>query len=242
MASPFARCARSACGVAVFALFVACGGASDPGLFSASSGAGSAGVSNHAGASSDGGAAAHAGSTSKGGASSSGGGSEAGAGSTDGGAANGGASAAGSSGAAQAGASNNAGADAGGSANGGAANGGSAGSLPNAGSGGSDDETCQTLFAKASKQLAAAQVCNLAADAQQCTGTVKNSCKCEVPVNREESAETKAYEATSEQLDKKKCVQLCSALACLSATHAVCKASALGSTAGTCVASYAQPL
>ncbi|MEO6599624.1 MAG: hypothetical protein ABIQ16_07110 [Polyangiaceae bacterium] len=237
MGSTVARCARIACCVAVFASFVACGGVSDPGLFSASS---SAGVSNRAGASSDGGASAHGGSSSEGGASNSAGDSAAGARSTDGGAANGGNSAAGSSGAAQAGAGNLGGTSDGGSANGGAGNGGGAGSVPNAGSGG-EDETCQTLFAKASKQLAAAQVCSLAADSTQCTGTVKNLCKCDVPINHEVSAETTAYDATVEQLDKKKCVQLCSAIACFPATHAVCKASSLGSAAGTCVASYALP-
>jgi hypothetical protein len=244
MPSSLTRCARSACGIAVFALFVGCGGSTDPGLFSAGSTAGS---SSHAGASADGGASAHGGAAS-GGASSSGGRNAAGEGSTEGGAENGGSSDAGSSnagagGAAQAGASS-AGSNAGGSAGatGGAANGGTAGSTANAGSGGDDGETCQTLFAKASKQLAAAQVCNLAANSLQCTSTAPNLCKCEVLVNREESAETKAYRATLDQLDKKKCVQVCSALACFPANHATCKASSPGSTAGTCVTSYAVPL
>ena len=236
MAARFAGCARLTCGIALLALFVACGGASDPGLFGASS---SAGSSNHDGASSYGGTAAHGGSAAQGGASNPGGSSAAGEGSTNGGAPNGGSSAAGSSGSVQAGASNGAGASTGGSANGG---GGTGGAVAIAGSGGSNDETCQTLFAKASKQLAAAQVCNLAADSLQCTGTVKNPCQCQVPVNRQGSAETNAYEMTIEQLDKNKCVQLCSALACLPATHGVCKASTIGSTAGTCTVSSVQPL
>ena len=242
MTSSLARCARSAGGVAVFSLFVACGGATDPGLFSASSGAGTAGSSSRAGASSDGGAAA------RGGASSSGGSSVAGEGTGESGAASGGsatagASSAGAGGAAQAG-SSSAGAANGGSAgtNGGAASAGSAGSTATAGSGGNDGETCQTLFAIASKQLAAAQVCSLAVDAQQCTGAVKNLCKCEVPVNRDASTETKAYQDTLDQLDKKKCTQVCSAIACFPATHSTCKATVLGSAVGTCVASTAFPL
>ncbi len=240
MASSVTRCMRSASGLAALALFVACGGATDPGLFSAGS---TAGTSNHGGASSDGGAPARGGAA-PGGASSAGSPSAAGEGSTEGGSANGGSSDGGagnvgSSGAPQAGA-NSAGANAGGS--GGSANGGSAGSLANAGSAGGESETCQSLFAKASKQLAAAQVCNLAMDSQSCAATVPNLCNCEVPVHSEDSAETKAYRATLDQLDKKKCIQVCTALACLPATHAVCKASAPGSAAGTCVASYATPL
>lgn len=244
MTPSFARCARLSGGAAVFAAFVACGGVSDPDLFSPGSSAGAAGSSSHAGAPASGaGAPASGGASAAGGASNTGGDSSAaGAGSSEGGEENGGSSAAGSSGAAQAGAGNGAGASVGGSANGGASNGGSAGSQPNAGSAGSDDETCQTLFAKANQQLAAAQVCNLAADAMQCTGTVKNLCKCEVPVNREESAESKAYQATLAQLDNKKCSQVCAAIACFPATHATCRANTFGSTAGTCTVSYAQPL
>jgi hypothetical protein len=238
MAPPFARYAQSAGGVAVFSLFVACGGVTDPGLFGAT---GTAGGSNHAGASSDGGAPAHGGSAAQGGVPSSAGSGAAGERSSAG-VANGGGSAAGSGGAAQAGAGNSAGTTTGGSPNGGAANGGSAGSTANAGTGGGDGETCQTLFAKANKELTAAQVCNIAADATQCTGTVKNPCNCEVPVNRENSAETSAYQATRDELDKRKCVQLCPAIACLPAHYSVCRAAILGGAAGTCVASYAQPL
>jgi hypothetical protein len=116
---------------------------------------------------------------------------------------------------------------------------GNGGSMTSGGSGGS--ETCQTLLAKAGKQLAAAQACNYAADAQQCIGTVHNLCNCEVAVNRKDSAETKAYEATLAQLEKKSCVQACTAVACQPATRSTCQASALGSVTGTCVAMFASP-
>jgi len=245
MASPLARSAGS---LVVLAVFAACGGVTDPHLFGPSNNAGASGTLSHGGASPAGGDSARAGAD-KGGTSSSGGTAAAGAdsteaGATDGGSANAGSSNAGVGGVAQAGTGGSAGASRGGNGGnaGGGGKGGSAGSSPNAGSGGSDGETCQTLLAKANQQLAAAQVCSLAADAMQCTGTVKNPCNCEVPVNRKESAETKTYEATLAALEKKHCVQACLALVCFPASHANCLASAIGSAAGSCVAGVATPL
>ncbi|MET0792821.1 MAG: hypothetical protein ABW061_14975 [Polyangiaceae bacterium] len=229
--------ARSVCGLAALASFAACGGVADP--FSASGSSGTGNGSAQAGASSEAGASARSGAPNTGGS------SAAGAPGADGGAVSGGSPAGGSSdpgvgGSAQAGSSSVAGASTGGSAN----TGGSAGSSASAGtsSGGSGGDTCQTLFAKASKQLAAAQVCSNAADSLQCTGTVKNPCKCEVPVNRQDSDETKAYQATLDELNQKKCVQVCTAIACLPVAHAQCVSSNSTGSTGTCSASHAIPL
>ncbi len=237
------RLARSVCGVAAFALFGACGGVSDP--FSASSSAGTfAGVA-HAGESSSGGASA------AGGKSNAAESSAAGADSTDGGANNGGSGEAGANGAgapAHAGASNAAGASHGGStSSGGAASAGSAGAVATAGSSGGDGDTCAELLAQANKQLTAAQVCFPAADSPQCMDTVQSPCKCEVPVRRKDSDETKAYQDTLQQIEQKKCLQVCSAIACLPATHAQCSSSGSfgsgsGAPSGTCTASHALPL
>lgn len=242
MTSPLTR---SACGIAALAALAACGGVKEPDFFSASNGGGASGSSNRGGASTTGGESARAGAA-NGGAPSSGG--TAGDGSTDAGSADGGSTTAGSTnagtgGAAQAGTSGSAGSPSGGrSGAGGASGGGNGGSNANAGNAGSGDETCATLFAKASQQLTAAQVCSFASQAPQCTGTVKNLCNCGVFVNGKESAETKDYEATLAELSKKKCVQVCTAVACLPATHASCKASSLGSATGTCAASFATQL
>ena len=221
--------------LAASTVFSACGGVADPTLFSNSGRAGGGsqgGESSSAGADpGPGGATSHAGSTGVagdevGGASSEGGASS-GGGAAQGGAAQGGAA---HGGAAQGGASHG-GAAQGGAAQGGAAQGG------NAGSGGTSGElTCSELFALAEKQLAAARVCNIAADSLQCTGKVSTLCGCQVPVERANSAETNAYLATQKQIEKQHCVQLCPAIACFPVNSAQCKASP-GSTAGTCVAS-----
>jgi len=211
--------------LAASTVFSACGGVADPTLFSNSGRAGGGsqgGESSSAGADpGPGGATSHAGSTGVAG-------DEVGGASSEGGASSGGGAAQG--GAAQGGASHG-GAAQGGAAQGGAAQGG------NAGSGGTSGElTCSELFALAEKQLAAARVCNIAADSLQCTGKVSTLCGCQVPVERANSAETNAYLATQKQIEKQHCVQLCPAIACFPVNSAQCKASP-GSTAGTCVAS-----
>jgi hypothetical protein len=248
MARTIARCLI---GVASFALFGACGGVNDPGLFSPGSSAGAAGSADQGGATAAGGAAAHGGAPAHGGANGSAGGAVVAGGTSEAGADNGGSTAAGaanagSGGTAQAGAAGaSAGSSNGGSAGatGGAANGGSAGSFGAAGAGGSGGNlTCNELFAQASKQLQAAQACSLAADSVQCTGKVQNPCNCQVPVQRSDSAETKAYQETLKQLDKQHCVQVCSAIACLPVAFATCKPQSVGSTVGMCVASHALPL
>ncbi len=227
-------------GLTAFALFSACGGVSDSGLFSP--GGGAAGSSS-LGGSAQGGSDMPAGGAATAGANT-GGAAQAGAsaaGASSGGAAQGGASSAGAAGAAQAGTSN---AGSGGAAQGGAGGapqGGAAGSSAG-GSAGGGELSCSELLAQASKQLEAARACNNAVDAEQCTGQVKSTCNCDVPVERANSTETNAYLATLKQIEKKKCVQVCPALACLPANHAVCQPTSVGSATGKCTASFAQPL
>jgi hypothetical protein len=128
-------------------------------------------------------------------------------------------------------------AGAGGSAAGSA---GSAGAAAAAGSGGSGGSaaTCQELLAQATSELTAARACNLAHNATQCTGKVKTTCNCEVPVEDPDSPETQAYEATLKQINENRCVQVCPAIACVAVNHAQCQASAIFSTAGSCVSGY----
>ena len=234
MARSPAPFARSFCCVAVLALLAACGGVSDP--FSPSGGAGTfsgSGGSAHAGASNAGGTpAVGAGAD----------GNPAGGSNVAGGISAAGSSSAGS-GTSSAGGTSQAGAGSSGgtSASGGAVSGGSAGSLADAGSDDGDDN-CQTLLSKASKQLAAAQVCNGAANSDQCTGEVENTCHCQVAVHRVDSDETNAYLATLKLIQAKKCSQVCSALACLPAMDAQCRPSVSGSASGMCVATHALPL
>lgn len=124
-----------------------------------------------------------------------------------------------------------AGAGSGGSAGASAGSGGTAGG--NAGSGG--DPSCAQLFNQAEKQLEAARGCNIAMNVEQCTGKVNSTCGCPVPVQRSDSAATKAYQATLKQIDKKNCAPQCAALACYPLVNAQCKVPG-GSTAGLCTA------
>ena len=118
---------------------------------------------------------------------------------------------------------------------GGSANGGSAGSA-----GSNQDPSCSELTKRASQQLEAARVCNLDQEALQCTGKVTTQCGCQVPVQRTESAETKAYLKTLKEIEDKHCIIACTAIACMAASNAQCKAS--GSSAmGTCVATSHGP-
>lgn len=236
----------------VFAL-LACGGANDSGLFSG--GGASAGTqSSTAGAPASAGAAAAP--PTEGGASTAGGSSD-GAGQASGGSASGsagsnaaGAETGGSAGSVQAGAGGSAAGSAGSSTAGtgtGGSSAGSGGAANTAGSGGSSagsagagggQPTCQDLIAQAASQLEAARACNLARNVEQCTGKVKTTCNCEVPVENQNSAETQAYEATLKQINQKKCVQICPAIACTPVNRAQCRASNVGSSAGTCIASF----
>ncbi len=221
----------------VFALF-ACGGASDPGLFSG--GGASAGTHNNsAGASNSAGSPGTAGDAStppSEGGDSTVGGSVGVAGQDSGGSNSSGGSAAGSDTGGSAGSTAHAGA--GGSAAG--AGGSSAGSAGTAGTGGSvsTEPTCKDLYAKAATQLEAARACNVAKNAEQCTGTVKTTCNCEVPVESEGSAETQAYEATLKQINQKKCSQVCAAIACSPVNHAQCRANSASTVVGTCVSNF----
>ena len=219
----------------VFAV-VSCGGASDPGLFSGTGG----GAGNHGNAA---GASNHAGSPAMAGDGSTPPGEDAGA--TVGGAV-------GVAGQDSGGSNSSAGSEAGGTA-GSAAHAGAGGSTAGsgggnaagaggssagaAGSGGSvsTEPTCKDLYAKASTQLEAARACNVAKNVEQCTGTVKTTCNCEVPVESEGSAETQAYEATLKQINQKKCTQVCPAIVCLQVTHAQCRANSADTVVGTCV-------
>ena len=66
--------------------------------------------------------------------------------------------------------------------------GGSSGSIGSAGSGtgGAGAPTCPQLFSRAKSELDAASVCDDSAKAQQCTGTVTNTCGCKVPIEKNE--------------------------------------------------------
>jgi hypothetical protein len=190
----------------VLASFSACGGVNAGDLFSSSGGSGpSAGSPSNAGEPGEGGAGPAGGS-------SAGGRSEAGE----------------SSG----GSSPEAGASTGGASMGGAGTGGDPG-IAGMG-GGSSEPNCQELFERAAKELTAAQACNIAVDAKQCTGKVETTCGCQVYVQRGDSAETKAYEDTLKQIEKKKCVQQCPAIVCAPANFAQCKVAQGGGIMGTC--------
>ena len=214
-------------GLTALALFSACGGVSDPGLFSTSGGASAAGNTSTGGQSALSGAAGDDAGGSDGGSSAAGSHSAGSGGATHAGG-SAGTAAGGSVG--HAGASGTAGA---GTSGGAGSGGGSAGSA-----GGGGELTCNELFTQAGQQLEAARACNIAQDITQCTGKVTSPCNCEVPVEREDSAETKAYLATLKQLDKKKCALLCPASVCLPANHAQCSAPASG-IIGVCTASLA---
>ena len=215
----------------------ACGG-SDTGFFSPVFTAG-AGGSSHAGASSNAGSTSSAGSPSHAGSPDSAGQSSAGGesgGAGAGGANSGGANSGGNAGTTPSGGASGGGARAG--AGGSVASGGRAGAnggSTNAGAGGSKpDPTCNELIKQANQQLETARECNLNADALQCTGKVSNQCGCQVPVQRTDSAATKAYLKTLQLLEDKDCIIACTAVACPSVANADCKASGTGSM-GTCV-------
>ena len=224
-------------------------GSADTGLFSPGGMAEGGGTHVGGGGSSAAGAPANGGSDGSvsGGGGAAGNGSGASAGRAEGGAAGSSAGGAGASGAAgQAHAGTDAGGSSGSSGAGGghpgagAAGGGSSGqpgSGGSSGSGGSGGASCTELLALAKTQLAAAQGCDAAANAQQCSGSVSNLCGCAVPVQRDDSPETKAYLATRKEMTKNHCSQICPAVACMLFTNAQCSAPG-SSTVGTCSATH----
>jgi hypothetical protein len=107
--------------------------------------------------------------------------------------------------------------------------------------GGGNGPTCSELLTQAATELTAARACNVALNAQQCTGTVETTCNCEVPVEKDNSPATKAYQATLKQIQTKRCVQACPAIACSPVINAQCRASTPSSTQGSCVAGFAMP-
>jgi hypothetical protein len=213
------------CLVLAASLFNACGGVSAGDLFTSSGGNGAAGTPGGGGESSEGGSPASAGTGSaEPTAGESAGGAEPTAGAPAGGSNAGGAPAEGGSSA--------------GGASAGSAQGGSGGTaLGGSSAGGSGpgtgEPTCKELYVRAEKELAAAQACNVAVDSKQCTGKVKTTCGCEVPVQRGDSPETNTYEDTLKQIDKKNCNQPCPAVACAPVNFAQCRAP-MGSIMGTC--------
>jgi len=145
-----------------------------------------------------------------------------------GGSSNGGSNSGGTAG--QAGSSAN-----GGSSNGGSANGGtSTGGTSTGGGGSSGASNCTALYEQAAQQLTAAEACNSLTKITHCTGTQKTTCGCEVPVESNDSAETKAYAATLAAISAANCHQLCPQIACLSVHAATCVANA-DSTIGHCM-------
>jgi hypothetical protein len=222
----------------------ACGGASD-GLFSTVFSAG-AGGSNQAGSTSSAGSISSSGSTSSAGNPSTAGQAQAGgsAGAQTGGSGGvpaGGANSGGLSGATSSGGAPGGGGSAGRGAGGSGAAAGYAGEKGSAGTGGaSQNLSCSELIKLAGQQLDAARACNLNADALQCTDKVTNLCDCQVPVQRSDSPETKAYLKTQKLLDDKDCIVACAAILCSSVNGAQCRASA-STTMGTCVATNHGP-
>ena len=244
MARPITLCLS---GLATLALFGACGGVADPGLFSPSGGgSGLAGSSGHGGGESTQGGepgtptGGAVGAGASGGLGQPEGGSSSGGGSSSAGAAQAGGGGAENGGASSGGLGNIAGSSGSGAAGSAGSGGGSAGGSGSGGSGG--ELTCAQLFAQANKQLEAARSCNLAMNVTQCTGEVNNLCGCEVPVQRDSSAETKAYLATLKQIEKQKCSQICPAIACFPVNHAQCKPNSQSGLVGTCVSNFATPL
>jgi len=124
---------------------------------------------------------------------------------------------------------------AGSSANGGSSNGGFANGGTSTGGGGSSGASnCTALYEQAAQQLTAAEACNSLTKITHCTGTQKTTCGCEVPVESNDSAETKAYAATLAAISAANCHQLCPQIACLSVHAATCVANA-DSTIGHCM-------
>jgi hypothetical protein len=241
------------------ALFCACSGNDQTGLFSPSGGVtGNAGASANAGSPSaaggrgaTGGSSSAAGSTNVAGGSASGGNSNSG-GATGAGGAQSGGSANGSAGAGNGGAVSGGAGNNGGSANGGSAgasmagsnNGGASGAGGAVGTGGASggaagNPTCPDLIATAQQQLDAARVCNSSGNAEQCTGSVSATCGCMVPVESDDSPETKAYLATLALIQAKHCIQVCPAIACV-VGHAECKSQ--GGSSSACVAAPLTPV
>jgi hypothetical protein len=243
---------------ALGALFCACSGSDQTGLFSPSGGmtcnagasANAGGPSATGGHAATGGSSSAAGSTNAAGSSASGGNSDSGGatgtgGAQSGGSANGGA---GNGGAVSGGAGNNGGSANGGNNNAGTAgastagsnNGGASGTGGAVGTGGAaGNPTCQDLIATAAQQLDAASVCNSSGNAEQCTGSVSATCGCMVPVESDDSPETKAYLATLASIQEKHCIQACPAIACVLG-HAECKSQ--GGSSSACVAAPLTPV
>jgi hypothetical protein len=135
----------------------------------------------------------------------------------------------------------NSGGSAGRAAGGSGATAGSAGQKNSAGAGGTmQGQTCNDLIKQATEQLEAARVCRLDADALQCTGKVTNLCDCQVPVQRTESTETRAYLKTLKLIEDKNCAVACTAIVCTSVSNAQCRGSG-SSVTGSCVATNHGP-
>ena len=106
----------------------------------------------------------------------------------------------------------------------------------NAGSGGGGvGPTCSQLYSRANAQLVAARGCDKSLNAQQCTGSVATTCGCEVPVEKNESAETKAYLATVNEIHQKMCQQICPLVACVPVSGPECNVPSGSGTVGECI-------
>lgn len=224
----------------------ACGG-SETGFFSdvASAGSGHGGASGHAGSSSMSSSGSGSGNPGSAGSSNSAGAigvagdsSSAGDDGSSGGSGNAGSASGGTSSGGRAGATASGGTSAhAGAAGSGAAAGHAGSATGTAGSGGTNQElSCSDLLKQANQQLDDARACIPNAKLIQCTGTVKNTCGCEVPVQRDDSAETKAYLSTLKKIAAKNCATVCTAQACRLVTDAECKSSSGPDDAGVCTA------
>ena len=202
----------------------AVGGHSSGGSSSSAGSNGSAGTSSTGGSNAAGGHA-NGGNTSVGGNGNAGNGDTGGSG-----------NAGGMGGSNSAGAGGNAGTSSAGTSSGGAggSSAGAGGSNTAGTGGGGGNPSCQDLMALAESQLAAARACDNSHNAMQCTGKVNTTCGCQVPVESNDSDETKAYLATLKRFQDKPCVIACTALACLPIQHAQCQSQ--GQSGGMCVA------
>jgi hypothetical protein len=78
-------------------------------------------------------------------------------------------------------------------------------------------------LALAESELITAQTCDLARNALQCTGSVSTVCGCQVPVEANDTAATRAYLATLKSFRDQHCVIACSKIACLPNVGAQCQ-------------------
>jgi len=114
--------------------------------------------------------------------------------------------------------------------NSGGLGGGVGGRIGKGGAGGT--VSCQEARAATSQALLAAQACDVNTDQAQCLGFVQGEC-CPVPVNDPSSAETLAFQAALEKMNKACGASICATVLCVQPTQAMCQEK--GMESGRCV-------